>query len=153
MRILKVGNHEFTYVCDIAPVRTADGSVQQFMPQGRYMNAKNLPLSSYGSGPFCKFMISTRLQVAGVYALASDEVAHYVGETDNLSRRFNSGYGNISPRNCFKGGQDTNCRVNHLLYTVVQAGKRVSLWFFPTDEYKAMEAALREALKLGWNQI
>ena len=30
--------------------------------------------------------------------------------------RYNNGYGRISPRNCFQGGQSTNCRVNNLIF-------------------------------------
>jgi hypothetical protein len=33
------------------------------------------------------------------------------------------------------------------------AGERMSLWFFQTVEYKAMEAALRSTLKLAWNRV
>lgn len=35
----------------------------------------------------------------------------YIGETDNLEKQFRQGYGNISPRNCFKGGQSTNYKM------------------------------------------
>jgi len=77
----------------------------------------------------------------------------YVGECANLSARFNTGYGNISPKNCFKGGQETNCRLNNLLYSAIVAGQRISLWFFQTADYKAMELALRDTLKLRWNRI
>jgi hypothetical protein len=66
----------------------------------------------------------------------------------NMSR-----YGNISPRNCFRGGQETNCRLNNLVYLAAAAGEKISLWFFPTADYKAMEDALRATLKLAWNRI
>ncbi len=29
-----------------------------------------------------------------------------------MQKRVNSGYGKISPKNCFKDGQSTNCKVN-----------------------------------------
>jgi hypothetical protein len=51
-----------------------------------------------------------------------------VGECANLSARFNTGYGNISPKNCFKGVQETNCRLNNLLYSAIVVGQRISLW-------------------------
>ena len=59
--------------------------------------------------------------------LALDGDLRYVGECANLSARFNVGYGNISPKNCFSGGQETNCRLNNLLYEAVLA---ISLGFF-----------------------
>jgi len=123
------------------------------MPQERYKNARNLSLNRYGAGPFCKFRIPNRLQSSGVYVLTVDGAPQYVGECANLSARFNTGYGNISPKNCFKGGQETNCRLNNLLYSAIVAGQRISLWFFRTTDYKAMELALRDTLKLRWNRI
>jgi hypothetical protein len=102
---MKLGDYEFEYVCDIEPVRETDGTLRQHMPQDRYKNARNLPLNRYGGGPFCKFGIPNRFRVSGVYVLTVDEELRYVGECANLSARFNAGYGNISPKNCFRGGQ------------------------------------------------
>lgn len=88
-----------------------------------------------------------------MYVLTVDNEMRYVGECANLSGRFNTGYGNISPKNCFKGGQETNCRLNNLVYSTAVAGKRISLWYLQTTDHKAIEAALRSALKLAWNRI
>lgn len=85
--------------------------------------------------------------------LTVDGVPQYVGECANLSARFNAGYGNISPKNCFKGGQETNCRLNNLLYSAFVASLRISLWFFQTTDYKSVELALRGTLRLTWNRI
>jgi hypothetical protein len=150
---MKLGNYEFEYVCDIEPLRLTDGSMRQDRPQGRYKNDRNLPLNKYGVGPFCKFRIPGRFQVNGVYVLTVDGVPQYVGECANLSARFNAGYGNISPKNCFKGGQETNCRLNNLLYSAFVASLRISLWFFQTTDYKSVELALRGTLRLTWNRI
>jgi hypothetical protein len=107
---MKLGDYDFEHVCDIEPARSAEGILTQFMPQGRYRNARNLPLNTYGVGPFCKFKIPGRFQACGVYVLTVDSELRYIGKCANLSKRFNMGYGNISPKNCFKGGQETNCR-------------------------------------------
>jgi hypothetical protein len=69
----------------------------------------------------------------------------------HLSNRFNAGYGNISPRNCFKDGQETNCRLNNLILETTQAGKRVSLWLCRTADHKAVERVLFGTLQLAWN--
>lgn len=148
-----IAGFEFGYVCAISPRRTADGLIEIFMPQKRYANAKGVPLNNYGFGPFCKFTIPNSYLRGGVYVISVDGEPRYVGECANLSSRFNNGYGNISPRNCFVGGQQTNCRVNNLILSSVQAGSVIALWFFPTDDYKTMEAALRSALRLAWNRI
>lgn len=152
-KIRRIGEFDFGHVCDITPRRTADGSVEAFMPQARYVNIRRLALNNYGSGPFCKFAIPSSYPVSGVYVISVDDEPLYVGETANLSARFNAGYGNISPKNCFVGGQQTNCRVNSLIFSSTQAGMAVALWFFPTDDYKITELALRSALRLAWNRI
>jgi hypothetical protein len=150
---MQFGSFQFEHVCDIEPLRMGDGCIRQHMPQDRYKNAQNLPRNKYGLGPFCKFKIPNRFQVSGVYVLAVDDVPQYVGECANLSARFNAGYGNISPKNCFKGGQETNCRLNNLLYMALLASQRISLWFFQTDDYKLVELNLRSTLRPAWNRI
>ena len=150
---MNIAGRKFEFVDDIEPVRDADGSVREFMPQSQYKNTRNLPLNKYGAGPFCKFKITNRLPVSGVYVLSINGTICYVGECAKLSARFNAGYGNISPKNCFRGGQETNCRLNNLVYLAAVAGERVSLWFFKTDDYKATEAAMRSTMKLIWNRV
>jgi hypothetical protein len=150
---MRFRDYDFEPVCDIAPVRGSDGALAQHMPQNRYINARNLPLNKYGAGPFCRFKIPGRFQVCGVYALTAAAELLYIGECANLSKRFNMGYGNISPKNCFKGGQETNCRLNNLLYASILGGAQVSLWFFQSADYKSVEAELRLALKPPWNRI
>jgi hypothetical protein len=150
---MKLGDYEFEYVCDIEPLRLTDGSIGQHLPQERYRNARNLPLKKYGAGPFCKFRIPSRFQVSRVYVLTVDGALQYVGECANLSARFNAGYGNISPKNCFKGGQETNCRLNNLLFTALLVSEHISLWFYQTSDYKLVELALGGTLRLTWNRI
>ena len=151
--VTMIAGYEFRYVCDIAPARDRNGTLEILMPQHRYRNARNLPLNAYGQGPFCKFTIANALQGRGVYVLTVDDQIRYIGECANLSVRFNAGYGNISPRNCFKGGQETNCRLNNLIYGTAQAGQCIALWFFRTADYKAIEASLRRALQPPWNRV
>jgi hypothetical protein len=150
---MRIAAYEFEHICAIEPMRDTDDSVRVFMPQDRYKNPRNLPLNRYGAGPFCKFKIASRFRASGVYVLTVDEEIRYVGECANLSARFNAGYGNISPKNCFKGGQETNCRLNNLVYTAAKAGERISLWFFRTADYKSVEALLRTTLNPAWNRV
>jgi|ERR1700675_1650922 len=150
---MRIAGYEFEHICAIQPTRDADGSVRRLMPQDRYKNARNLPLNKYGAGPSCKFKIPNSFQASGVYVLTIDDEIRYVGECTNLSARFNAGYGNISPKNCFKGSQETNCRLNNRVYTAAQAGGRISLWFYQTSDYKSVEAALRSALIASWNRV
>lgn len=96
-------------------------------------------------------MIPSGLERAGVYALAEDGEIRYVGECENLSHRFNNGYGRIAPRNCFRGGQETNCRINALVLDAARHGGRLSLWFLETSQREPIEAQLREELRPPWN--
>ena len=150
---VRIGEYDFRYICAIEPEREGDGSLREYRPQVRYKKAAGLALNRYGNGPFCKFKIPVNVELAGVYALIVKNKVRYIGECTTLSSRFNMGYGNISPRNCFVGGQETNCRINNLVLQQIKAGSNVSLWFLATDEYKAVERKLRESLPLSWNRV
>jgi hypothetical protein len=149
---VEIGGYNFEHICNIEPLRHSDGSVQALMPQSRYKSVSMIPFNDYGAGPFCKFKIPSSHRISGVYAVSIGTRIQYVGEAANLSARFNAGYGNISPKNCFKGGQETNCRLNHLMYLEAAAGRLISLWLFRTADYKAIEAELRAALRPAWNR-
>ena len=117
------------------------------------ISIRNLsPLNRYGAGPFCRFRIPRDIRVAGVYVISRNETVLYVGECEHLSQRFNMGYGQISPRNCFKGGQETNCRINALVLNECLAGHTLSLHFHPCDDYKRLEARLRQEIRPEWNR-
>jgi hypothetical protein len=144
---------DFSCVTSLEPERDDAGAVRIVAPQPHYANARGLPLNAYGAGPFCKFRIPAQLRVAGVYVITIDGEARYVGECTNFAARFNAGYGTISPRNCFKGGQETNCRVNNLICNAALEGRAAGLWFYETQDFKAIEARLRAALRLPWNRV
>lgn len=153
LRAMEIAGYPFEFICKIEPLRSADGSVLVHMPQDRYKARQIVPLNAYGGGPFCKFKIPNNLAKSGVYVLTTGEDVRYVGECANLSSRFNMGYGNISPRNCYKGGQETNCRINNLICDAALRAELLGLWFFATQDHKAMETALRAALRSTWNRI
>lgn len=94
---MKFVGYEFEHVCNVEPLRDADGVCVRFMPQNRYENARNLPLNRYGAGPFCRFRIPNRFQASGVYTLTADDDLRYVGECANLSARFNAWLTETSP--------------------------------------------------------
>lgn len=148
-----IGGYIFQKICDIRPERNDSGSVSKFMPQDRYYNKQNLPLNKYGAGPFCKFKIPGNLNSCGVYAIIVNSETKYIGECQNLSSRYNMGYGNISPRNCFIGGQETNCRINNLILSEAKKGSLISLWFLDTEDYKLVEQKLRSSEEPEWNQV
>lgn len=146
-----VQGYKFDWVCRINPETSDDGGIHKLYPQSRYVNKRNLALNQYGEGPFCRFRIPKNFRRSGVYAILVDDVLQYIGECVNLSGRYNVGYGNISPRNCFKGGQETNCRINNQIFQSSSQSKRIDLYFMNTDDFKAIEKILRKK-NPPWNR-
>jgi hypothetical protein len=147
---MDVFGHRFYPVGPLVPERE-NGQVRQLMPQAAFAGAKATRLNRYGAGPFCRFRIPANLPLRGVYALVVDQQVKYVGKCEHLSKRFNMGYGQISPRNCFEGGQNTNCKINRLVLKVVEAGGEVRLWFHETDAEDRIEARLIAQHRPPWN--
>ena len=148
--------YSFESVGPIQPARDESGEVIGELPQPRYRNENNLPLNKYGRGPFCRFRVARGWQSSGVYVLMNGDDPLYVGECQNLDDRWGSnGYGGISPRNCYKGGQETNCRINNLIYKDTKTGAGFELWFHPVERDKrareAVESELIDSLNPPWN--
>lgn len=147
------GRYEFSLFGSIEPERRSDGTIMEYMPQARYANAKTTPLNPNGSGPFCRFSIARNIKHPGVYVVTQDGTPVYVGKSANLSERWGStGYGNISPKNCFKGGQSTSCKVNHNILLGSKADKHLELWFYLTEEISEVERVLIQELTPPWNK-
>jgi hypothetical protein len=141
----------FRRVCEIEPERDPSGKIVEYMPQGDYED-QSAKLHQYGDGSFSRFRIPGNETRDGVYLVYSNERLMYVGETENLAVRFNQGYGNISPRACYEGGQQTNCRINKLILDEIKNGKNIALYYIWTNDRKQIEAQLRNALKPVWNK-
>ncbi len=148
-----INGYKFTLVCAIKPQKNAKGTILQFTPQNNYDNKGAIRLNKCGRGKFCRFRIPANLNHSGVYIITVNKEHRYVGECANLSLRFNMGYGQISPRNCFMGGQETNCRLNKLILEEAHAGKSIQLWFLRAMDYKRVEQELRGERLWQWNRI
>ena len=157
---MEIGRTSFTYVCAISPT-SKQGKIVECRPAERYKNERGLKLNRYGNGPFCKFRIPKHhsklgsLQTAGVYALVDQSgIVLYIGSCVALSDRF-YGYGQISPRNCYEGGQLTNCRINNLILKSVKQGCPILLFFHPTPDGEGanhLEATLLNTIHPSWNK-
>ncbi|MHB8606201.1 MAG: GIY-YIG nuclease family protein [Thermoplasmatota archaeon] len=143
---------EFRFVCLIEPEQDARGRIITFRPHLDYDNSERLDLLPGGEGPFCRFRIPRDMSAAGVYILNNRFRTFYVGECANLSVRFNTGYGQISPRNCFVGGQSTNIRLNALILEAASDSQTIELWFHPTANRFAIERELISTLRPDWNR-
>jgi len=144
---------EFRIVCAIQPERDTAGQILEDYPELRFDNPRNLSLNKYGRGPFCRFRIPSEWSGrSGVYILTRNGVPVYAGKCDDLAVRFNMGYGQISPRNCYQGGQETNCRINAEILRAVQSGARIELFFHSTSNSAEIEAAVISRLQTPWNR-
>jgi hypothetical protein len=140
--VMRVGDFDFTFVETLAPQRDAAANILEVNLQATHAKAAKVPLHKYGHGTFCKFRISVPNGSVRVYALVADVAVRYIGECDDLARRYNMGYGSISPRNCYDKGQPTNSKLNRWVLGVMKAGGRVDLYFYPTLERHRVEAEL-----------
>lgn len=157
MTVRRFAKWDFEHLGSIEPEHDGAGQLIALMPQSRYKNAATTPLHAYGAGPFCRFRIGRRRDEPGLYVLTIDERPVYAGECVNLAMRWGpNGYGGISPRNCFAGGQPTNCRVNAAILQEAIAGKAIALWFYVFDGERdhrlASETTLIRTLQPEWNR-
>ena len=142
----------FMHADVIEPDRGDDGAPLEFMPQSRYRLAETTPLNRYGKGPFCRFKVKGLPPTAGVYALTVNRTVVYVGKTQHLAQRWGPrGYSTISPRNCYVGGQSTNCKVNTRILLSTRQGQQIDLWIYEIHDAGPVEAVLIREPKPPWN--
>ena len=148
------GERMFRRVCEIIPELDENGVPIEYTPQSKYRHRTEIPLHEYGSSPFCRFKISKQYDgKSGVYIIEVDGKPKYVGECEDLGKRFNMGYGNISPRNCYKGGQATNCRINNLILQKYKSESKIEVFFLETTRNRSkIEKHLIQTLKPEWNK-
>lgn len=143
----------FRHYGNIELIPQSNGKFEYF-PQQRYKNIKNYPLIAgiTSDTPFCKFRPNLPSS-KGVYLWVVDDEITYIGEAVNLCKRFNAGYGHISPRNCFLGGQSTNIKMNRVaLNTIVNLGKAIEIYLFLTEDHKQLEKELLLRISTPYNK-
>jgi len=144
--------YAFEYIGPIQAERDSSGTVREFMPQSRYHNSRALPLNDHGAGPFCRFTIARGIHRPGVYVITLVGQPIYAGKCRDLAERFGpQGYGAIQPKNCFAGGQSTNCKVNNLILQRVREGQQVGLWFHAVAEPAPVERDVIVKIQPPWN--
>jgi len=96
-------------------------------------------LNKYGDLEYSIFSLANKEQyhLKGVYFYYLNSELKYIGRCrDSMQKRVNSGYGKISPKNCFRDGQSTNCKVNAL---VTEHREDIELKIFVMDDVKEIE--------------
>lgn len=150
-------DRSFRRLGEIEIARGHDGACSEEMPQARYAKAGAATLNAYGAGPFCKFKIGKGYSQPGLYVLTLNGAPVYAGECDNIADRWGpKGYGSIQPRNCYKGGQETNCRINAAILAAAKASAKLELWFAPVFADRRTrrheETRLIRAFQPAWNR-
>ena len=142
----------FIWTARIEPERDSCGEPLEFLPQCRYADAANSRLHPHGGGPFCRFQLHDLPMSSCVYAVTLEHNLAYVGIAGNLAVRWGLGqFGSIQPRNCYVGGQSTNCRINNLLLVGARRRSRIELWRHETPDRRQVESGLIDALDPPWN--
>ena len=141
---IDICGYTFQFLQEIRPVME-NGSVKEFIPDlkpGRRLNP-------YGIPPFCRFTVNMPSQ-SGVYIWIADDEIIYIGEAQNLQKRFYA-YGHIYAANCYDNGRNTNCKMNKVALEQAKAGKYVKLYFFETEDYKIVELELLRQINTKYN--
>jgi hypothetical protein len=139
---------------ELEAFRGSDGGVVLDSPHLRFANPRDIRLNPHGLGPFSRLIVPALPDQPGAYAISSaDQVVLYVGRArDSLRRRWGrGGYAVIDPRNCFVGGQSTNCHINGLITAGLCQGEGYTLSFHTVDPPDDLERRLRSGLRPIWN--
>ena len=133
--------------------RDDSGAPATYTAHERFANPKGLALNKWGAGPFVRLRPPPLPKVPGVYAIVHASSVLYIGRArDSLFVRWGRrGYSVIDPRNCYVGGQSTNCHVNHLIGDALAEGWDLELWIHETPVPDEIETTLRRSLHPIWN--
>ena len=142
-----INGYTFNYICEINPQKDEFDKIKTYNPREKYNNQKNLALNEYGDSDFCIFDVETDITNSGVYVLFFGEELVYIGQAKNFKKRWSrTNYGSISPRNCFVGGQSTNCHINSAICAQSKKGTHIYLFFYSTKKYDEVERELIDKL-------
>jgi hypothetical protein len=143
-----IEGHEFWFVGTLSLRRSATGQLVEYS----HVLDDDVRLNAHAAGPFCYFSLPQAPRSAGVYAIYVGGDLKYIGECEDVAGRFSStGYGTISPRNCHKDGQSTNCKLNSRVLAAAKRGQVTEIWFHLTDQRKCVESDLIARLSPPWN--
>ena len=120
-------------------------------------------LHRYGQGPFCEFRIKNHINEKGLYCYVVNGDIKYIGKVTGNStfgKRFNGGYGHISPYNCYKkekghsGGRLTNCHINSIVNKELLDGREILVGFYVMEndnDISNLEKKLIKKISPEWN--
>lgn len=142
--------YTFDYIQDLIPIhKNGELYVYNHRDNEKY---KERPKNKYGHKDYCKFKINFPKKISGVYLWIVDEQIIYIGEAKDLRVRFNTNYGHITPYNCTKKGQVTNCKMNNVVLELFKnENKIIHLYFMQTENHKEIESILLAKINTKYN--
>ncbi|MEI6406995.1 MAG: hypothetical protein WCO85_05645 [Actinomycetes bacterium] len=152
---MQIGDYEFSLASSIDIRRNSDGSPILKYPHLEYDNKNGLQLLDSGVGPFVLLRLSPPPpDMTGVYSVVQNGTqVMYIGRAEkSIRQRWRSGASTISPRNCFQGGQSTNCHLNIVIHQSIIDGHRLELFVLLTPDFDLIETGLIAKLQPPWNK-
>lgn len=106
-------------------------------------------LNPNGDKNYCIFKVNLRDfdYKTGVYAYTLNDDIVYIGRSNEpfLKRFSSTGYTKISPKNCYKDGQSTNCKINSFINSNFE---EIKLYIAPINEnINQIETKLIKSIK------
>jgi len=150
-----LAGRKFDYICDIN-INKNGNALYRGSFRGLKKHTRNI--STRDNDEFCSFRIPSLLHwerhgVCGVYAICQTSphlTVYYIGETDNLSNRFNMGYGNISKKKFAPHA----AKINKKIYEKIEADNLLQISFYNVPdktERKEEEEYLIRKINTWWN--
>jgi hypothetical protein len=150
-----LAGRKFDYICDIN-INKNGNALHRGSFRGLKKHTRNI--STRDGDEFCSFRIPSLLHwerhgVCGVYAICQTSprlTVYYIGETDNLSNRFNIAYGRILK----KYFNLHAAKINKKIYEKIEAGNLLQIYFYNVPdktERKEEEEYLIRKINPWWN--
>lgn len=100
---------------------------------------------------YCKFHIQADKEEYVYLWILNNEI-QYIGQTVNLYRQFNTGFGYISDRNLKADGQRTNCRLNKAAFNEMQNNNFFKIYVYKTKNSKELKRNLLPHISTKYNK-
>lgn len=152
-----------TYAGRLFAERDASGVVLEHSPLAG-MAAVEQRYPAWALGPFGRIEPEFALPEApGVFALVTDGVVRYVGQSRGLDRTFGARYGigHIARRDAQKSRSEERCRLNRLVTAEARAGRTVDVYLIvtqarrwplrPAESPVEIAAEIRDANRGDWH--
>jgi hypothetical protein len=150
-----LAGRKFDYICDIN-INKNGNALYRGSFRGLKKHTRNI--STRDNDEFCSFRIPSLLhwerhKVSGVYAICQTLphlTVYYIGETDNLSNRFNMAYGRISKKHFNLHA----AKINKKIYEKIEADNLLQIYFYnvPDEaERKEEEEDIIHKINPWWN--